>query len=81
MDAARIESLKSQSAYYESIRETLEETQFGAWVLICNGEVLSVFDDETAAQSKFLELYPDRHIMLRQVGSPEPLARVQFASV
>jgi hypothetical protein len=64
------DDLKSEIEAYEAMRESLETSHTGRWVLLKDRKLINLYDSfETAAQDA-VRLYGRGPYLIRQVGAP-----------
>lgn len=84
MDEKR-EALKRQDAFYETIRAELEADHFGKWAVVCEENLVGVYDSNPEASVVILKLAPRQACLLKRIGydfiTSHPFVRVSSATV
>ena len=79
------DSLELQNAFYETIREELEASSFGKWVVVSNERLVGVYESNRAASEVALKLTSDGACLVKRVGYvvkvEQPMVRVTHAPV
>jgi hypothetical protein len=62
--------LDSEIAVYETMRDELEAHHMGEWVVMRNGEVVSIYDSFEKAANDAVAKFGRGPYLIRQVGAP-----------
>ena len=61
-------ALEEQTAFYETIREDLEDKSFGKWAVVANGALVGVYGSNREASEAALPLLKQGACLVRHVG-------------
>jgi hypothetical protein len=63
-------TINDEIAAYDGLRQNLEADHMGEWVLICNRELIALFDSFEAAAEEAVKRFGRGTYLIRQVGAP-----------
>ncbi|MBZ5609800.1 MAG: hypothetical protein LAP38_16180 [Acidobacteriia bacterium] len=55
---------------YDEIRQKLEADHMGKWALLCNRELVSIFDSSEQAAETAVQKFGRGPYLIRQIGAP-----------
>ena len=61
-------TLEEQTAFYETIREDLEDKSFGKWAVVANGTLVGVYGSNREASEVALPLLKQGACLVRHIG-------------